>query len=194
MLPTGVTPSSSFGCSETPNKFSGTRLVWWELTSRYCLSMALYFAARKQFTAHVYVTWTFHLTIFSSTRTLSSNSNGYVAVPIDQSTWHTDIALLTHVPSIWSQLRVTDEREHRHCSYTDGPHSQEVGGLWFETQATLSRRAAGPTKTCTSIFIENSLSAFTRKVVILRVEGGGLRISQIIIDMFFQQTPYGILY
>jgi hypothetical protein len=40
----------------------------------------------------------------------------------------------------------------------------------------------------------NILSAFSGKVVILCVEGSGLRISQIVIDMFFQQPPYGVLY
>jgi hypothetical protein len=90
-------------------------------------------------------------------------------------------------------VEATDVHKHLHYSYIDGPHIQGVGGLWFET-LTLSRRAAGPARTYTFIFIENSLSAFSRKVVILCVEGDRLRISQIIIDMFFQQPPYGILY
>jgi len=76
--------------------------------------------------------------------------------------------LLKHVPTTWSQLRATDVNKHWHCSYTDGTHSQEVGALWFETQATLSRRAAGPTKTYIFTFIENSLSAFPARWLFLR--------------------------
>lgn len=139
MLPTGVTPSSSLRSCVTLNKFSGTRLVWWGLTIRYCLSMAWHFAARRQLTAHAQITCTFHLAICSSTRTVPSNSSGYAAVSVDQSTWHTATSLLTHVPSTWSQLRATDVHKHRHCTYIDGLHSQEVGGLWFETQVAALR-------------------------------------------------------